>query len=122
MRNRFLWPLVILISSLATAVLLAADVHSPVRVVAALWFLFVCTGMAFVPLLRIRPPGFELALGVALSLVLDTLVTTTLLLAGGLSEQSGFVALVALCLVGCALQVSVGSSRPESSPARASPT
>jgi hypothetical protein len=105
MTARFRWPLVILISSLAMAFLLLADVHSPVRVVAALWFLLVCTGMAFVPLLGVRPVGFELGIGLVLSIVLDTLVTTTLLLAGGLSEGSGFAALVGLCLVGCALQV-----------------
>ena len=122
MRSRFRWPLVILISSLAMAFLLLADVHSPVRLVAALWFLLVCTGMAFVPLLGVRPLGFELGLGVALSIVLDTLVTTTLLLAGGLSEQSGFVALVGLCLAGCAFQVSMPLSPAESDPVGASPS
>jgi hypothetical protein len=122
MSSRFRWPLVILVSSLAMAFLLLADVHSPVRLVAALWFLLVCTGMAFVPLLGVRPLGFELGLGVALSIVLDALVTTTLLLAGGLSEQSGFVALVGLCLVGCTLQVGVRPSRRRSGPAPATPS
>jgi hypothetical protein len=122
MSSRFRWPLVILISSLATAFLLLADVHSPVRVVAALWFLLVCTGMAFVPLLGVRPLGFELGLGVALSIVLDTLVTTTLLVAGGLSANSGLLALVGLCMVGCALQVGVRPSRRRSGTAPASPS
>jgi hypothetical protein len=122
MSSRFRWPLVILVSSLAMALLLLADVHSPVRLVAALWFLLVCTGMAFVPLLGVRPLGFELGLGVVLSIVLDTLVTTTLLLAGGLSANSGLLALVGLCMVGCALQVGVPRFRRRSGPAPASPS
>jgi hypothetical protein len=112
-RGPLRWPLLIVASSLAVGALLIVDAHGPLRVVAVLWFLLVCTGMAFVPMLGIRPVALEFALGVAVSLVLDTLVATTLTLAGGLSATSGFVALVGLCLVGCAMQVLV---RPSSSP------
>jgi hypothetical protein len=61
--------------------------------------------MAFVPLLRLRSLGRELALAFVLSLIVDTLVVIALLAAGGLSATSGLVTLAALCLIGCTLQL-----------------
>jgi hypothetical protein len=120
MKRALQWPMVIASSGLTTAVLAVIDVHGPVRVVVTLWFLFICTGMAFVPLLGIRPLAYELALGVVVSIVLDTLIATALILAGSFTEESGFVSLGGLCLVGCALQVLLLPSSPEPRPATAS--
>lgn len=105
MKSALRWPLLIVVSGIVLGGLVWADVESPVRVVAALWFLLVCTGMAFVPLLEVRPLASELALGVVLSILLDTLVALALLLAGILTASSGLIALLALCLIGCGLQV-----------------
>jgi hypothetical protein len=99
------WPLLIVASTIAVAAFLAADVHGAPRVLATLWFLFVCTGMAFVPLLGLRSLGRELALGFVLSLIVDMLVVVALLAAGGLSATNGLVTLAALCLIGCTLQL-----------------
>ena len=100
------WPIAILISGLVMSTLVLANVDSPVRVLVTLWFLLVCTGMAFVPLLSIPSLSTELALGVAVSIALDTLVATAIVLVGGLSATSGLLVLEAICLVGCALQLS----------------
>ncbi len=105
MRDSLRWPSLIVASTIAVGALLAADIHSAVRVVVTLWFLFVCTGMAFVPLLGVRPPAYELALGFVLSIVVDTLVATALLAAGGLSATSGLITLAVLCLIGCGSQL-----------------
>jgi len=99
------WPLVIVISGALLVTLVAADVQSPVRIVLTLWFLLVCTGMAFVPLLSIGGPLPELGLGVIASIAVDSVVTTAILLAGDLSATTGLLALVALCLLGCAAQI-----------------
>jgi hypothetical protein len=99
------WPLLIVASTIAVAAFLAADVHGALRVLVTLWFLFVCTGMAFVPLLGLRSLGRELALAFVLSLIVDTLVAMALLAAGALSAASGLVLLAALCLIGCTLQL-----------------
>jgi hypothetical protein len=104
-RDSLRWPSVIVASTIALAALLAADIHGALRVLLALWFMFICTGMAFVPLLRIRPAAFELALGFVLSLILDTLVATALVAAGTLSATSGLITLAVLSGVGCVLQV-----------------
>jgi hypothetical protein len=105
MRDPLRWPSLIVASTVAVAALLLADAHSPLRVVVTLWFLLVCTGMAFVPLLEIRPRAFELALGVVLSILLDALVAAALVLANGLSAANGLIALAVICLIGCTLQV-----------------
>jgi hypothetical protein len=105
MRDPLRWPSLIVASTVAVAALLLADAHSPLRVVVTLWFLLVCTGMAFVPLLEIRPRAFELALGVVLSILLDALAAGALLLANSLSAASGLITLASLCLIGCTLQV-----------------
>jgi hypothetical protein len=99
------WPLLIVASTIAVAAFLAADVHGALRVLATLWFLFVCTGMAFVPLLRLRSLGRELALAFVLSLIMDMLVVIALLAASALSAASGLVTLAVLCLIGCTLQL-----------------
>ena len=105
MSNLPRWPLVIALTGLVLGGLIAADTQGPVRLVTTLWFLLVCTGMAFVPLLSIPSVGEELALGVVLSIALDTIVATTIVLVGGLSAHSALVVLEAICLVGVALQL-----------------
>ncbi len=106
MRNESRWPLVVIGSALVLGALLAFDFSGPVRVVAALWFLLACPGMAFIPLLGVR---LEFPLGLALipvvSVVLDTLVATALTLAGVLSETSAVLALAGVSIFGCGLQL-----------------
>jgi hypothetical protein len=99
------WPVAIVLSIALLDGLVVTGVHSPVRLLLTLWFLLVCTGMSFVPLLAIREPAIELASGVGASVALDTVVTTAILVIGGLSATSGLLALDGLCLAGCVLQV-----------------
>ena len=99
------WPVVIAVSGLVMGALLLADVQSPARLLVTLWFLLVCTGMAFVPLLSIPSVTEELALGIVLSVALDAVVATTIVLAGGLSAASGLLVLEGICFVGAALQL-----------------
>lgn len=99
------WPAVIVASGVALAGLIVAGTDGPVRVLVTLWFLLVCTGMAYVPLLSITSPATELLLGVALSLSIDTVAATALLTVGGLSATAGLCVLGVTCLAGCALQV-----------------
>jgi hypothetical protein len=98
------WPVVIVLSSALLSGLVLGGVHSPLRLLVTAWFLLVCTGMAFAPLFRIPALSTELAVGVAASIALDTVVATTIALIGGLSATSGLFVLEAICLAGCAMQ------------------
>ena len=121
MTARPIWPPVVLASGALLAGLLLADADGPLRVVATLWFMLVCTGMAFAPLLSPPSPATELALGVALSLAIDTAVVTVLLVLGELSPTSGFVALAAVSLLGCGLQAWRWTRPPSRPPLPAAP-
>jgi hypothetical protein len=107
MSDRLRWPAVIAISALAMDILVLGAVHGPgpLRLLVALWFMFMCTGMSFVPLLAVPSLATALLLGVLASIVLDTLAATAMVLVGGLSATSGLIALQVICLAGCTLQL-----------------
>ena len=99
------WPAAIVCTGALVAALAAVGMDGPVRVLATLFFLLVCTGMAYVPLMRIVSPIQEATLAVTVSLAIDAVVTSLLLAAGRLTPATGLAALGAVCLVGCAAQV-----------------
>lgn len=99
------WPLAIMVSGALLGGLAAAGGPSALRLILGLWFMLVCTGMAYVPLLSIKDPAVEIAVGVAASLALDTVVVATMASFGDLSASVGLLALAGLCLVGCGLQI-----------------
>ena len=103
MKSRFPWPFVVIPSALVMALLLALGADGPIRILAAFWFLLFCPGLSFVWLLPMRAPAEDLAVGFVLSIVIDTLVATTIVVIGGLTAASGFIVVSAVCLAGCAL-------------------
>ena len=105
MSARLRWPIVIVLSTALLGLLLAVDAGGPIRLLLAFWFLFFCPGLAVVPLLSMRSLGEELVLAFVLSIIVDTIVATTILLVADLSTASGFLTLAVLCLIGCVLQV-----------------
>ena len=99
------WPIVIVFSSALLSALVAFEAGGPLRIVLALWFLLVCTGMAFVPLFDIPTLPLQLLAAVAASIVIDTIVATTIVRIGGLSATTGLRVLDVIVLVGCGLQL-----------------
>lgn len=63
----------------------ASGWESPVRVVLALGFLLLCPGLALAELLEIRDLAQRLAIAIAASLALDTLLSLLLVFAGAFS-------------------------------------
>jgi uncharacterized membrane protein len=93
------WPLVILASTAAINVFVFGDIQSPARLLIAIWFVCVCPGMALVQLLRLSDNWSRMALGVAVSMALGVVVTTSLLYAGMWSHQVGLIILSSICVV-----------------------
>lgn len=102
--SQWVWPTVLFASAIATNVLVIADSQSVVRPLLAFWFLLVCPGAAFVRLLRLQPFAAELALSIALSLAIDTIVVGALLYSGTWSPLLGLVILGCLSAVGALAQ------------------
>jgi hypothetical protein len=103
--DRLRWPTLILASEMTLNLLVLGNVHGAVRILVTLWFLLACTGMSFVPLLRLPSTAIQAVVAVLLSIVLDTLVATAIVEVGGLSTNSGLIALETICLAGCTLQL-----------------
>jgi hypothetical protein len=76
------------------------------RVATTLWFLAVAPGVAFTPPLPEREPVARAAVVVAVSLVIETLITTGLLVAGAYDPTAALFAVTAVALAGCALAAS----------------
>ena len=105
MRRPLGWPHVVLLSIAVVSLLTVADAGGALRLGVTLWFLLVCPGMAFAPLLpRVSGPA-RLGLAIALALAIDTAVATTLLALGSFSADGGLLALAIICAAGCAWQV-----------------
>jgi hypothetical protein len=117
----WLWPLVIVLSSIGVSVVVWGDVHSPVRPLLTFWFLCLCPGMAFVRLLDLERGYIQLTLAIALSLVLDTAVATALLYAHWWSTAHILALLAGLSLVGVALDVTVAHRRRRTAGRRTAP-
>ena len=110
MSSRPHWPVVIGISAVVAAIVVYADVDGPLRPAVVLWFLLVCPGMALVRLLRLRDPLTELAIAVALSMALETVLAGALLYLGSANFQVSFAVLLAVTLAAVAADVTRGSA------------
>jgi uncharacterized membrane protein len=98
------WPIIITASAVGVAFGMAGDMPALLRSMLAFWFLLICPGMAFVPLLQFNEQLTKLTLAIALSIALDTIVAETMVLARVWSPEWGVVVLIMLCLSGAGLQ------------------
>jgi hypothetical protein len=99
-RRRLAWPAVLLLSTVAVSVVTYGDIWPSARPFVALPFLVLCPGMAWTRLLRVEPELNAILLAVALSLALDTIVSTALLYAHQPSAQASLSALVVITIGG----------------------
>lgn len=102
--QRWTWPVIIVASALGTGLATFRDAAAA-RPALSLWFLLICPGMAFVRLLRLNDAIAQLTLAVALSLALDTIVAVAMLYAGLWSPKGILSVVIALSLLGAALQI-----------------
>jgi hypothetical protein len=105
MRRPALRLLTVVLSSAAVGLVLAADIDGPVRLAISVWFLLVVPGLAYAPMLPPLPGPPRAALVLALSLAIDTAVTTALLVVGELADTAALLALVGVALVGSGLEI-----------------
>jgi hypothetical protein len=95
-------PAVLLLAAAGVSAVTYLGVWPSARAAIALPFLVVCPGLAWTRLLRIEPVLNEVLLGVALSLALDTVVSTSLLYVHVPSARASLGVLLAITLGGLA--------------------
>jgi hypothetical protein len=111
-RSLWLWPAIIVLLCLAMAVVTFAPAPSPWRPAVAFVFLLICPGMAFVRLLHLSEGPLFWLLAIGLSLALDAIVAMSMVWAQAWSPTGGVAALIAISLVGAALQSIVAVRYP----------
>ncbi len=97
-RNGWVWPGVLILSSLGVSLFALFDWHGPLRPIITLWFCVLCPGMALVRLAGFRTAVPNWTLAIAFSLALVTLVGIVLLYSGKWSWQNGLAILVGFTL------------------------
>ncbi len=75
MRRSWFWPLIILLSGIATELVIHLLPGQEITMLVTMWFLFVCPGMAFLRFFRLGTLVVEITIAVALSLSIDAVVT-----------------------------------------------
>jgi hypothetical protein len=96
--------MLIIVLLLATIAAIVTDAPQPLRALVVLSFLFLCPGMAFVRLLRLKDTWAEWTLAIALSLAIDALVAIFILYVGLWSPIWIFVVIAVLTLAGVLFQ------------------
>ncbi len=97
------WPGIIVASTLAVEIASILQLDPIVRGPLVLWYSLVCTGMAWVRLLRIPDPLAEAVTAVSLSVAMSGLIAAAFLYAGHWSPSWTMVALEAITLAGVIL-------------------
>ena len=103
-RYAWFWPVLVIVSVVATCGLVLTDNSSPLRTILGLWFMVCVPGLAFVPLLRAVDRLFAAGLVVAISLGLNTVVGEIMLYSGVWSPKGGLVIVAGLSLIGAVWQ------------------
>jgi hypothetical protein len=103
--NRRQIPYLVIALVIATGLVIWLEAAPILRVPVVLGFLFLAPGMAFVPLLRLPQKGYELTLGIALSLLLEALFATVLVELRVWSLELNLELLGSLSVIGCGLQI-----------------
>lgn len=99
------WPAVIAVSAAVAAALYAFEAPPALRVAVIAWFMLVCVGMSFAPLIESRSEPTALIIGIGISLALEGTVVSGLLAADIYSTGTAAAVIGALCLGGCAAQL-----------------
>jgi len=115
-RSAFVWPAAIVLSSAAVLGLFLSGFGGLLQLTMALWFLFVCPGMALVRLLHLDQPLAEWVAAVALSIALGGIIASVLVYTQSWSPAVALEALVAVTVGGAAVDALShalsGSRRP----------
>lgn len=99
------WPVLIIASTAAILVAVAAGLPVPVRGPLALWFCLTSPGLAVLGLLDVEDLLAEIMLGIAMSIALGVLVTLAMVLTHTWSPAAGTTILAIVSLAGASAQL-----------------
>jgi hypothetical protein len=106
-RSTWQWPVALLLSVAATWIVYALPLQTALRPFIVLWFLAVCPGMTLVRFLRLPGTITRWTLAVAVSLMLEALLTSVQLYSGHWSPTFALATVSALCVIGAVVQLCI---------------
>jgi hypothetical protein len=115
-RLPWLWQVIIILSTIATALVTFVFPETPLRPIVVMWFLLICPGMMLVRFLRLNQVVVEWVLALALSLSIDAIVSGVVLYTGLWSPAAILNIIICLNLAGAIAQLemlNLKSSRRE---------
>jgi len=116
MSSKLSWPIIILSITLFTGILVWSSAGGPLQPFATFLFMLVIPGLAITRLMRIQNFLTELILAIAISLGISILMSEVMVFAHLWSPMVGFIILVAISVLGAALQLSGAFQREKNSP------
>ena len=114
--NRRSIPYLLLAGLLVGGLGVTLEAPQVLRVPLMLAFLLFVPGMSFVPLLRLPQKGYEFTLAVAVSLLLEALISTVLVELKRYSLELSLEVLGSLSLIGCGLQICWPAAKDQNDP------
>ncbi len=105
MWRKFVWPIVISISGVLAALVALGIYSGPAHGALVFWFILICPGMAFIPLIRPGDRLSETMLAIGASLVISTLIAGIQLITHQWSPRVELGLLIALSFLGAFLQI-----------------
>lgn len=96
-------------SAVTVALVVYADIDTPLRPFLVLWFLLVCPGMALLRFVQIRNGAMQLTVAVALSVAIDTLVALGFIYAGWADFVAMFTVVLGITLIAVALNATLNA-------------
>ena len=107
------WPIILIASAIGVGLAMYLNIETPIRPVIGFWFLFFCPGMAYVRILRIREIAVELIAAIALSMAVNIILSSALVLASIWSSSVALGILIALTMVGATIQIIGSRNKPK---------
>jgi uncharacterized membrane protein YadS len=104
LRSVWLWPVILIISTVATAVMFYTNSPSVLRPWLVLWFLLVCPGKAMVRIFEVQESLLEWVLSIALSISLAGIISTIQIYTHTWSPAINLGILIGLTLGGVIVQ------------------
>jgi peptidoglycan/LPS O-acetylase OafA/YrhL len=112
---RWVWPGLIIASTVVFLGIILLDVRGPLRVIVAVWFLAVCPGMAWTRVFGFDDPAARWTVATASSLSIEVLIAAAMAYARSWSVEGAVVALAAVAVVGAIVDLASswrGASEP----------
>ena len=111
MRNKYIWWVVTPLWGLAAWLVLSNEISLTWRFTVVFGFLLICPGRVYIQFLPISDNLSQLTIGIALSILLNSIVALLMIYTKVWEPQLGLIILIGLSILGIILQIGIESHK-----------